>query len=235
MFWDDLPPLFPGFEASAHWLPRLRRHLEIIEANSARTRVTAVSADEAVRRHFAESLELLRLAEEFQGAPFESCADVGSGGGFPGLVIAAVRPALVVHLVEPLQKRARLLEELAGALDLPNVTVHPVRAEDAGRGSLRASAGLVTARAVAPLRELLEYTAPLAIDGGLLALPKGSGFETELSEATVALVELGLEVAAAIPMRPAISTTVRIALFRRRGQLSTRYPRRAGVPGKRPL
>ena len=235
LLWDELPALFPGFESPERWLPLLRRHIELVEASSERTRVTSVPAGEAVRRHFAESLEILRIAEDLEGAAFDRCVDVGSGGGFPGLVIAVVRPALEMHLVEPLQKRARLLRELAGELGLGNVTVHAARAEDAARGPLRGSAGLVTARAVAPLRELIEYTAPFAAGDGLLALPKGSGLGDELAEAGAAMSELGVSLAAVVPMRAAISQNVRVALLRRRGAIPDRYPRRAGIPAKRPL
>jgi len=235
LLWDELPGLFPGFESSERWLALLRRHLELLEASSDHTRVTSVPAPEAVRRHFAESIELLRIAEEFGGPIVGPCVDVGSGGGFPGLVIAAIRPALEVHLVEPHQKRARLLRQIAADLGLQNVTVHAARAEDAARGPLRLSAGLVTARAVAPLRELLEYTAPFAGDGGLLVFPKGSGFEGEMAEAGAAMSALGVSLAALVSMRPEVSENVRVALLQRRGALSDRYPRRAGTPGKRPL
>lgn len=235
MNWDDLPRLFPGFEEPSRWLPLLQRHLELLEARSATARVTSVPAAEAVRRHFAESLELLRVAEATEPAGFKRCIDVGSGGGYPGLVIAIARPGVDVHLVEPLQKRGRLLEEIAASLGLTNVTVHPLRAEDAGRGQIRASAGLVTARAVAPLRELLEYAAPFAADGGLLALPKGSALEDDLAGATTAMTELGVTFVSIAAMRPEISEMVRVALFRRRGAIPDRYPRRTGVPRLRPL
>lgn len=231
--WDRLPELFPGLGKPGRWLPLLERHASLIDAAAPRVRVTAVASDDAVRRHYAEALELWRIARV--RCETGRLVDVGSGGGFPGLVIAAVEPELDVHLVEPLQKRARLLEEFAAELGLANVTVHAVRAEDAGRGQLRDSAGLVTARAVAELRELLEYTAPLATPGGMLAFPKGSALEAEAAGAANAMRELAVECEAIEPMRPEISTTVRVALFRRTGETDARYPRRAGVPGRRPL
>lgn len=232
--WDRLPVLFPGFPAHDRWLPLLRRHAELIEAAAPRVRVTAVPADEAVRRHYAESLELWRIVLARHDAP-RVLADVGSGGGFPGLVIAAVAPHVTVHLVEPLQKRARLLEEMARDLELTNVTVHAVRAEEAGRGALRDATDVVTARAVAELRELLEYTAPLAAPGALLAFPKGSGLDAELEAAWNAMQTLGAELAGIEPMRPEVSETLRVVTFRKTGSTPAAYPRRPGIPGKRPL
>jgi len=160
---------------------------------------------------------------------------VGSGGGYPGLVIAIVRPESRVHLVEPLQKRARLLRDMVESLGLENVDVHAVRAEDAGRGPLRDSLALVTARAVAELRELLEYTAPLAAPGARLAFPKGSALDGELAAAASAMSELAVGPAAVVPMRPEVSELLRVSLFRKQRPTDSRYPRRPGVPGKRPL
>lgn len=235
--WDALPPLFPEFEDPKRWLPLLQQHAGILSAAAEHTRVTAVGPADAVRRHYAESLELLRIIE--LSAPSLSAAgsvaDVGSGGGFPGLVFAAVRPNLTVHLIEPLQKRARLLSQAATELRLANVHVHPRRAEDAGRGALRDSVDAVTARAVAELRELLEYTAPLAKPGGMLAFPKGSAFEGELAAAGSALSDLGCGYLGAQAMRPAVSENLSVATFKKLASTPERYPRRAGLPSKRPL
>jgi 16S rRNA (guanine527-N7)-methyltransferase len=161
--------------------------------------------------------------------------DVGSGGGFPGLVLASVAPTTEVVLIEPLQKRARLLQEMAGELALANVTVLPVRAEEAGQSPLRESAYIVTARAVAPLPELLEYTAPMARVGGVLVLPKGSGLDAELEAAHHAEEVLGVEFRGTHAMRPEISETLVIALFAKVSQTPAAYPRRPGVAAKRPL
>jgi 16S rRNA (guanine527-N7)-methyltransferase len=205
----------------------------MLAAAAARVRVTSVPREEWVRRHFAESLELLRIVLERSAC--ESLADVGSGGGFPGLVIAAVRPGCVVHLIEPLQKRARLLVDMAEELGLTNVSVHPVRAEEAGRGPLRDSCGVVTARAVAGLSELLEYTAPLARPSGLIALAKGSGLEEEVSAAGAACEALRCALVGIEAMRAEVAKVGFVALFEKTGATPERYPRRAGIPAKRPI
>lgn len=231
--WSGLPALFPGFEEPERWLPLLERHAALVEAASERVRVTAVPPGELVRRQYAESLEVLRIAE--LSGPAETCADVGSGGGFPGLVMAAARPGMRVHLLEPLKKRAGFLEEAAKALGLENVTVHAVRAEEAGRGPLRDAIELVTARAVAEMRELLEYTAPLAAPGGLIALPKGSSLPDELAGARPAMEALECELAAIHRMRAEVSERLAVVIVRKVGATAARFPRRPGVPGKRPL
>lgn len=235
MNWSELPGLFPALDSPARWLPLLQRHHELITAAAAHTRVTSVAPEEAVRRQYAESLELWRIMLDQFAVPPARVVDIGSGGGYPGLVLACVAPATHFDLVEPLQKRARLLRTAADELGLANVNVHPLRAEEAGRGPLRESADAVTARAVAELRELIEYAAPFGAPGALLVFAKGSALEDELAAATNAVHELAVEWVATTPMRRAVSEQVRIATFRRRGALSERYPRRPGVPSKRPL
>ncbi len=231
--WTDLPLLFPGNAGAERWLPALRQHARVVEEWSPRVRVSAVGAEEAVRRQYAESLELWRIVEEAGGG--EMLVDVGSGGGFPGIVIAALRPGVEVHLVEPLKKRARFRDAAVVALRLPNVTVHAVRAEEAGRSMLRDAAAVVTARAVAELRELLEYTAPLAAPGGLIALPKGSSTREEIAGARDAVKALNCKLAGIERMRPEVSETISVVLVRKVGTTPAQLPRRAGVPAKRPL
>ena len=233
MGWDALPGLFPDFAEPDRWIAILRQHAALLAEAAPRVRVTSTPPGEWVRRHYAESLELLGIA--LGHSRCESLADVGSGGGFPGLVVAAVRPDCEVHLVEPLRKRARLLEEIAAALGLTNVTVHAQRAEEAGRGALRDRCAVVTARAVAPLAELLEYTSPLTRPGGLLVLAKGSGAEAELGEAAAAARALGCSFRGLVAMRPEISSTVSVALFEKAGATPEQYPRRPGAPRKRPI
>lgn len=228
--WESLPELFPGIEEPERWLPVLRQHAELLAAAPVQT--TTVRGEEVVARHYAESLEAYRLA----GAPQTGLvADVGSGGGFPGLVIAVVAPGVEVHLVEARKKRAELLVELAERLGLSNVTVHGERAEEAGRGRLRDGADLAVARAVAPLPVLLEYLAPLTATGGTIAAVKGSRGEAELMEAEAAIEALNCERTGTEAMRAEVGGRMRVLLFRKRGATPPRYPRRPGMPRKRPI
>lgn len=231
--WEDLPAYFPRFPGPGRWLPLLQRHHSLLREAEPRVRVSAVPPEDVVRRQYAESLELWRLA--LAHAQPESVVDVGSGGGFPGLVVAAVAPATRVLLVEPLRKRAALLEALASALGLPNVTVDARRAEEAGRGEWRDCAGLVVARAVAGLPELLEYTAPFAAPGAVVALAKGSGLAAELVSAGPALEALSCELVAREAMRPEVSATPWVLVVRKLAPTAARYPRRPGIPARRPL
>jgi len=130
-------------------------------------------------RHVADSLQLLALAPEAR-----VWADFGSGAGFPGLVIAcalADDPRAQVHLVESSAKKAAFLREAAQATGAP-VVVHAARVTDYVKA---APAGIeaVTARAFAPLSELLTEAYPLLIRGAVGLFPKGQAVEVELTEA----------------------------------------------------
>lgn len=117
-----------------------------------------------------------------------SVADVGSGAGLPGAVLAAMRPDLEVHLIEPMQRRADWLREMAGWVPLRNVVVHQARAEDV-RGL---SVDVVTARAVAPLERLVAWSVPLVRVGGRLLLLKGRSARDEVAAASASLARLGV-------------------------------------------
>lgn len=148
---------------------------------------TAALSREGEERGLIGPLELPRLwtrhilnsaiaAPLFHG----SVADIGSGAGLPGLVLAIARPDVQWTLIEPMERRVIWLNEQVEALDLPNVVVLRARAED-----VRPPEGfdVVTARAVSALRTLIPLTAPLVRDGGELALLKGMNAANEIDAA----------------------------------------------------
>lgn len=236
MEWSELPGLFPMFPEPERWLPLLQRHWAMLEEAQDRVRVTAITAEDSVGRHYAEALETLRVAGELRGLhSFKSVIDLGTGGGYPGIPIACILPGTRVHLVEPLQKRADLLYEMAVELGLGEVIVHAERGEKAGHSPLRAMGDFVTARAVAQLPELLEYIAPLTAIGGLILLPKGSRLDDELRDAENAMKTFGCQVIDVIPMRPEISTLTKLLAMEKVSSTPGKYPRRTGLPGKRPV
>jgi 16S rRNA (guanine527-N7)-methyltransferase len=115
-------------------------------------------------------------------------ADVGSGAGLPGMVLAIARPDLAVTLVEPMQRRCEFLTEVIAELGLANVTVRRARAEALAADL---TVEVVTARAVAPLERLARWTIPLLSPGGRLLALKGRSMVDELTRAAPALRALG--------------------------------------------
>lgn len=106
-------------------------------------------------------------------------ADIGSGAGLPGLVLAAMLPDAELHLIEPMERRSQWLIDEAARLGLDNVVVHAKPAQEIIGGQFDG----VTSRAVAALRKLIPLAAPLSRVGGTLALIKGQSVATELEDA----------------------------------------------------
>ncbi len=163
---------------SRETLGRLDRFVGLLlETQSHTNLIGPGTIPELWTRHVADSLQLLDLAPQAT-----VWVDLGSGAGFPGLVIAcalAGQPAAAVHLVESTGKKAAFLRNVVQTLALP-ATVHHIRAEEFSP-SFRV--GVITARALAPLVKLFAYVAPLLKSGAKALLPKGQDVEAELTEA----------------------------------------------------
>ena len=159
---------------------RLDRFVAVLLDWQRRVNLIAPSTEAVLwTRHIADSLQLLALAPDAR-----IWADLGSGAGFPGLVIAcalAGRAGALVHLVESSSKKTAFLREAARATDAPAV-VHETRVADFAKEA-PANIEAVTARALAPLPELLAAAYPLLKTGAVGLFPKGQGVGAELTEA----------------------------------------------------
>jgi 16S rRNA (guanine527-N7)-methyltransferase len=147
-----------------------------------------IGPDEARRLWSRHILNCALLAPEIPTSGVSggrtALADIGSGAGLPGLIVAMIRPDVDVTLIEPLERRTRWLDEQVTALALSNVTVFTGRAEDFAP---RRSFDVVTARAVKSLKALIPLVAPLVVAGGRLALLKGQRLDSEIDEAASVL------------------------------------------------
>lgn len=159
---------------------RLDRFVELLLTWQKTTNLISPSTVACVwTRHVADSLQLLDLAPDAR-----VWIDLGSGGGFPGIVLAcalADRPGAVVHLVESSSKKAAFLREAARVTGAP-ATIHATRVENFV-DSFAGAAEVVTARALAPLKSLLDWSFPLLSAGALGVFPKGRDVDAELTQA----------------------------------------------------
>ena len=221
-------------------LERFERYVGLLDEWNERAGLTTVTEPaEVQRRHFSESLALLRVLRELGLArPGATLVDIGAGGGFPGLPLLIAQPTLTVALLEANERKCRFLEAAVTELGLSKEgrVIHG-RAEDAGRDPAnRERFDVAVARAVAPFAVLVEYALPLLRVGGVHAAPKGSRALEELEEAAGAVRALGGEPLepVALPLSDGAPPQT-VLLVRRAGPLDDRYPRRAGMPAKRPL
>ena len=166
-------------------------------------------------------------------------ADVGSGGGLPGIPISIIRPDLRTTLIESTGKKADFLRYAAERLGLENLDVINARVEDVGRmGEQRGAYAIVTSRAVARLSVLAEYCVPLLEVGGDAIAMKARVERAEYEEGQRAADALGARVDSIdrVAMLPEVGEKQRnLVILEKIRETPARYPRRAGVVARRPL
>jgi 16S rRNA (guanine527-N7)-methyltransferase len=166
-------------------------------------------------------------------------ADVGSGGGLPGIPISIVRPDLRTTLIESTGKKADFLRYAAERLGLETLDVINARVEDVGRmGEQRGAYAVVTSRAVASLSVLAEYCVPLLEVGGNAVAMKARVERDEYEEGRRAADALGARVDRIdrVAMLPEVGEKQRnLVILEKIRETPARYPRRAGVVARRPL
>ncbi len=203
--------------------------------NKARANLTAITGIEAIEiRHFLDSLSLLSALDIPHGARL---IDVGTGGGFPGVPLKIVRPDLQLTLLEATGKKIAFLQHLVSVLQLAKVEFLNARAEEAGQmPDQRESYDFVVARAVARMPILAEYLLPLARIGGLCVAMKGESAEREANEAANALRILGGRVSQIVPIQlPNVAEQHHLVLIEKISPTPRAYPRKPGMPAKKPL
>ncbi len=230
-----------GFELSGQQLAAFSRYANVLVSSAKSAGVTALRTRERIeQRHFLESLALARAlldqAVLDETTPLK-VIDVGTGAGIPGLPLRILLPKARLTLLDARQRTTAFLADLLDSLVIANVQIMTARAEDAGRDpSYREQFDLALARAVAPLPVLLELTLPLLRVGGRLAAPKGSSALREIGASGHALDELGGAVTSSDRLKiPGSVTLQRLVVVEKRSATPSRYPRRAGIPSKRPL
>jgi 16S rRNA (guanine527-N7)-methyltransferase len=225
-----------GIALSPLQLAQLQTYAQSL-ATSAHNLTSARDRDQVEARHVAESLALGRLLEARGLLPDGArVLDLGAGGGLPGIPLRIAWPHIALTLVESVGKKCRFLEDLARDLPLEGVTVLEGRAETYGRDTAhREQYDLVVARAVAPLPILIEYALPFLRLDGRLAAVKGRAAPREIEASTTALRELNARIQDAPVFQPPESMAQTVILIEKLAPTPDRYPRRPGIPTKRPL
>jgi 16S rRNA (guanine527-N7)-methyltransferase len=186
---------------------------------------------EGIDVHVSDSLSGLEVPELRSAA---IVADLGAGGGLPGLVLAAVLPRARVVLIESQNRKCAFLCDAADAMGLANVEIVCARVEEWREGADLCEA--VTARALASLPVVVEYAAPLLRPGGTLVAWKGEVAREEADDGIAAARLLGLELLPPQPVRPFAGSERRtLHVARKVAPTPAGYPRRPGMASKRPL
>ncbi len=190
------------------------------------------SQEEIIIEGFLGSLAYFKSNKISQG---QRAIDIGSGAGFPGLPIKIAEPSLIITLNDSSRKKTLFLNELCWKLNLTNIEVSWARVEVLGQ-KLRGKFDLSFGKGVARLSVLLEYALPLLKVGGYLIIQKGEKLESELLEALKALKILGGEIDGMANFKlPFCKEERRLAVIRKVTETPPKFPRRPGIPTKRPL
>ena len=211
-----------GYDSSADTLGRFEKYMQLILEWNEKVNLTAITErDEFIKKHFIDSLCCLSHEEYKQS---ETVIDVGTGAGFPGMPLAIVSPDKKFLLVDSLNKRIKILNEIIDELGLKNVEAVHGRAEELARNKLyREQFDICVSRAVSRLSVLSEYCLPFVKKGGWLAAYKGLG---KLGGKVIEIKNTEMD---------QFGISHRIVYIQKTMNTPKIYPRKAGTPEKKPL
>ena len=224
-----------GIEASDKMLADFQKYKEILVEWNQKMNLTGIEDEKEVFiKHFLDSVSAVTKGYIKNGM---SLIDVGTGAGFPGMPLRICLPELKVTLLDSLNKRINFLQEVANQLDIDDIEFIHGRAEDFGKSEeYREKFDVATARAVAGLPILMEFCVPFVKVGGYFICLKGPNANLELEESKAAMDTLGIEFIEKIDIKlPDLELNHNILVFKKVKNTPSKYPRKAGMPNKRPL
>ena len=224
-----------GFNLSQQQKDQFQRYFELLVEWNEKINLTAITdKNDVYLKHFYDS-----LAPVLQGHIKNQdirLLDIGAGAGFPSLPMKILCPKLEVTIIDSLNKRFNFLNLLADELQLSGVHFYHGRAEDFGQDkAFRAQFDVVTARAVARLQILSELTIPFLKVGGQLIALKAAAADEELAEAKNALNLLFAKPILNDNYHLPNGDGRHITIVEKKKETPNKYPRRAGMPNKKPL
>ncbi len=223
-----------NIEISADLQSKLEVYARLLKEWNEKINLTAITDDEGIAlKHFLDCLLVGRYADFKAG---DKIIDVGTGAGFPGLVIAAAYPETEVTLLDSTGKKLKAVADMAQAMGVTNARVIHMRAEEAGqKPEFREKYDYATARAVAELRVLLEYTLPFVKKGGTFLSLKGAAAIQEIDGAANSLKVLGGKIDGVNEFSLPGGDKRAVINVKKISQIPPRYPRVSAQIAKKPL
>lgn len=223
-----------GLEISDSLFEKLEIYAKELKEWNEKINLTAIKDDEGIAiKHFLDSLMLLKYVDIPKNSKI---IDVGTGAGFPGLVIAAAREDVFVTLLDSTGKKLKVVADIAEKMGLKNYEILNMRAEEAGqKKEYREQFDFATARAVAELRILSEYCLPFVKKDGFFVSMKAALAEQEIENATNALKVLSGEIEEKFNFDLCSQGERNIIKIKKISQTSTKYPRVSAQISKKPL
>jgi 16S rRNA (guanine527-N7)-methyltransferase len=226
-----------GMDLSAGQLAQFDEYYRALIDWNRRTNLTAITEyGEVQTKHFLDSLTVTLAMKDLSPDSLR-IIDVGTGAGLPGVPLKIIFPHIRLVLLEATAKKADFLRFLVGTLGLEGVDIVTGRAEDvAHKPAYRETFGVVVSRAVASLPTLVELTLPFCMMGGRVIAQKQASALTEIDQARRAIDLLGGQPRSVIEVNvPGLPPDRRLFVIDKTAQTPSTYPRRPGMPAKRPL
>ncbi len=224
-----------GIRLTRAQLAALEKYEQILMEWNTRFNLTAIRSPQEVRtRHFLDSLTCLIAMRD---TPADRVVDVGTGAGFPGIPLKIACPVMRLMLVESVGKKADFCRHVVDVLGLEGVDIVQERAEELGQSSShREHYDWALGRAVAVMPVLAEYLLPLVRVGGRILAMKGASGPAEAQSAENALRLLGGHLRSLVPVAlPGVAEERYLIIAEKIAATPQPYPRRVGIPAKRPL
>lgn len=232
--WESFAESLTGIDLPEDFFSRADAYMAALQSANRSVNLVSSATVNDLRPHVVDSLQVLRATSE--EGPCRAI-DVGSGGGFPGVPLAIARPCWEVSLLDSLHKKQAALQTISSDLGWTNVRVLCARAEELGRDPHhRESYDLAFCRAVGRFSTVLELTLPFLKVGGLALLHRGHEGQSELLAAQTVLARLGAKAGASISYKiSGLDLDRFIICVEKSSQIGESFPRRPGVPAKKPL
>lgn len=223
-----------GLVISDDLADKLKIYGTLLKEWNEKINLTAITDDEGIAiKHFLDCLLITKVGDFKAG---QKVIDVGTGAGFPGAVIAAAYPEIFVTLLDSTGKKLKAVEDMVNNMGLKNVTVVHARAEEAGRKEeFREQFDFATARAVAELRVLAEYTLPFVKKGGKFLSMKGAVAGDEVENGKRSVSVLGGSINAVHEFTLPNGDKRAVIEINKISQTSSKYPRASAQISKKPL
>lgn len=234
---EELMKVFdiPGVDSSDEKLRQLSGYMEgILEFNESINLTAITDRKEFIAKHYIDSL-MCAAMDEINDA--DTVIDVGTGGGFPGVPLAIAFPEKKFTLIDSLNKRIKIVNQLCDELEIKNVRAIHGRAEELARKKdMREQFDICVSRAVANMATLSEYCLPFVKVGGSFIAYKGPDCESEVKEASNAIEKLGgclLRIER--PEADGVAFDHRLIVVKKIAATAAKFPRKPGTPSKEPM
>lgn len=234
---EELMKVFdiPGVDSSDEKLRQLSGYMEgILDFNESINLTAITDRKEFIAKHYIDSL-MCAAMDEINDA--DTVIDVGTGGGFPGVPLAIAFPEKKFTLIDSLNKRIKIVNQLCDELEIKNVRAIHGRAEELARKKdMREQFDICVSRAVANMATLSEYCLPFVKVGGSFIAYKGPDCESEVKEASNAIEKLGgclLRIER--PEEDGVAFDHRLIVVKKIAATAAKFPRKPGTPSKEPM